>query len=1401
MQVFGIEERHRSDRHSFFEGGRLLAMKDFSTATSRWFTSQLGAPTEVQNRGWEAIGNSNHTLLIAPTGSGKTLAAFLHSIDELLNEAHDGIHTIYISPLKALAMDIDRNLHVPLTQIEGGKNISVGIRTGDTSQSERGKQLRKPPNILVTTPESLFLILTSKARHNLAGVKRIIVDEIHSIASSKRGAHLSLSLARVDALADVKPQRIGLSATVAPVEEVSRFLVPTGEEVTIIDCSAEPNADVRVVCVARNMSKPLRDLSAEKQKNNQELGMWALLVPHIAELVMANRSTIVFVNSRNLCERLTEMLRDHIDHALIRSHHGSLSHQERQQTEDALKRGQLRVIVSTSSLELGVDMGAVDLVIMPDSPHSTASALQRIGRAGHSVGKTSKAVFLPKHRGQLLSLVALVKSVREGQVEQLSCVKNALDVLAQHIVSMVALDCFDVDEMFSLVRSSFCYSRISKQAFCSVLDMLDGKYPDTVFSDIRSRIFWNREQRTIAGKRGAQLLAVANAGTIPDRGLYPVHLGDGGPRIGALDEEMVHEILPGQVFTLGAATWRVESINRDRVIVNPAPGVPGRLPFWRGDGPSRSFGMGELIGRVAGELSVDNEADWLKDLGFDEHAINNTIEFVSEQAACSAMPTDRRVVVERFEDEVGEGRVAILTPYGRAFHHTWVIYLKSAIPELSKSSAQVVWDDNGILMSFAGCLSASVSVFFPSSAEHIREDIKNAVAGSALFASVFREAAGRSLLLPKHRVGKRSPLWLTRLRSQRLLSVALGYPEFPLVAETYREILQEKLEVENFEQFVSKLSSRQIEIQDFDVKKPSPWCRGLLTAFTASFLYQGDVPAAEKKLAALQTNSKLLEELLGVDPTFTPLSASAIEEFEALIRHQGSWRIEEPADLRDLLLHLGEMTYAELHTYYDVKRELVEAAIRDNFVSNVVLGGEKYVVSAHEKLLYENRDLKQIVGRYSRTHGPFAPQTVSTRLDASVAAVTEALDAMVTSGQLVLAGFTQGAGAKYCDEGVSKRLRRVEVEKLRNQIQPVSHSQWCLFLAQWHGVLTKSKTLEGAVSQLQGIALPLLELVTEILPGRVEGFSSQMLERSIARGDVVIVGAGGKGKDVKVRLVLRRNVDVAVHEPLTPAELEVLEVIKRLGAAFWVEVQGELPKQQSKKFENALWNLVWKGLVVNDTLEPLLNKASGKKNAVPTGRWSFVKKSKREMVEGIHYDAMQLVDCYGVVCKKHSKHHGVPVRPTFAVYESAERLGKLRSGIFVEGIVGLQYASVDAINVLRGPSKGNVWEVSAFDPCQPFGTFLPWGEEHKHIKKALGARVVFVDGILAIYRVKSKWSIFVTPDSSEFAMAIEFLKEGARTNLLVRKINNKRVGSSTFKNKLIDYGFEETYDGLEYQAH
>src|SRR6267143_612004 len=973
----------------------------FSTPVRDWFRSAFAEPTSVQERGWGEVAAGRHVLMAAPTGSGKTLAAFLWCIDRLTIEAlppeAERCRVLYVSPMKALAHDVDRNLRSPLIGIGHhmqsmglvAPDISVAIRTGDTPADARRSMERHPPDILITTPESLFLILTSAARKMLGSVRWLIVDEIHSVASTKRGSHLALSLERLCELTRVEPQRIGLSATQRPLEEVGRFLGGADREVAIVDAGRLKTMEVRVEVPVEDMTRlTAEDEDGAKGGNS----IWPAIYPRLLQLIREHRSTIVFVNSRRLAERVAARVNDLAEEELVRAHHGSIAREQRMLIEDELKAGRLRGLVATSTLELGIDMGAVDLVLQVEAPPSVAAGIQRVGRAGHSVGEISRGVIIPKFRGDLLESAAVVEGMLEGRSESTVVPRKPLDVLAQQIVAMCALDEWEVEKLGRVVRRAYPYGDLGPLAFESVLDMLSGRYPSDQFGELRPRIVWDRVAGKVRGRAGAQRLAVTNAGTIPDRGLFSVNLAEDGRRVGELDEEMVYETRVGETFVLGASTWRIVDITPSQVIVTPAPGEPGKIAFWKADAPSRPVELGAALGKMVRELRSLDPGAAAKRLreraGFDDLAIKNLLAYLEDQAAATgAVPDDRTLVVERFRDEIGDWRVCIHTPFGGRVHAPLALAIESHLQEKLGIDARAMWTDDGIALHLPDVDTPPSLDELMLDPEEVEALVNAQLPGSALFAGRFRENAARSLLLPRRRPGQRTPLWQQRMRSAGLLKVAGQYPDFPILAETWRECMADHFDMGALMTLLRGIRSREVRVVAVDTERASPFASSLLFSYVAEFMYAGDSPLAERRAQALTLDRELLAELLGSEDLRELLDPDAIAAVEVELQGLLPERFPRDADeAHDLLVRLGDLSDTEAAAR-GITQEWLRALERERRAVVVRAAGEPRWIAAEDAGRYREalgaslpvglpeaflnpgtRPLESLARRWARTH-------------------------------------------------------------------------------------------------------------------------------------------------------------------------------------------------------------------------------------------------------------------------------------------------------------------------------------------------------------------------------------------------------------------------------------------------
>ncbi|MFI7741427.1 Lhr family ATP-dependent helicase [Kocuria rhizosphaericola] len=1550
------------------------ALSLFTEHTRAWFSGAFAAPTAAQEGAWRAIAARRHALIVAPTGSGKTLAAFLWALDRFVAEAADrpvagttagapagaaagggslrtkarsasasggrrGTRVLYISPLKALGVDVERNLRAPLIGISQTARhagieppeISVGVRSGDTPQAIRRALLTNAPDILITTPESLYLMLTSKARETLTDVQTVIVDEVHAVAGTKRGAHLAVTLERLDALLEQPVQRIGLSATVEPIETVARFLGGRGP-VTVVAPRAEKTWDLTVSVPIPDMTV-LGGPSASPSLAGSAFGdddldalaptttasIWPHVEERVVDLVLENRSTIVFANSRGLAEKLTARLNEiyafRVEHTdpdgstpdgaprngtgphdggapglpagsapqqvgdvlrsalagpdpagagvptapepadlrrqtgryegaapvLARAHHGSVSKDQRAVIEDDLKTGRLRCVVATSSLELGIDMGAVDLVVQIEAPPSAASGLQRVGRAGHQVGEVSRGWFYPKHRGDLLDAAVTVERMLQGRIEPLAVPLNPLDVLAQQTVAATALGPVDVEEWFDTVRRSCPFLTLPRSAYDATLDLLAGRYPSDEFAELRPRIVWDRETGTIEGRPGAQRLAVTSGGTIPDRGLFAVYLvgeqdGKNSKRVGELDEEMVYESRVGDVIALGASSWRIEEITHDRVIVSPAPGVPGKLPFWHGDGPGRPVELGRAVGRfnreIAGASAEDARAR-LAAAGLDEWAADNLLAYVGEQKeAVGQVPSDRLFVVERFHDELGDWRVVLHSPFGMPVHAPWALAVGARLHERYGLDGSAQAADDGIVLRVPAMEDEPPGAeLFVFDADELDQIVTEEVGGSALFASRFRECAARALLLPRRDPGRRSPLWQQRQRSAQLLDVARKYPQFPIILETIRECLQDVYDLPALKELHRAVERRSIRVVEITTEQPSPFARTLLFGYVAQFLYEGDSPLAERKAAVLSLDAALLNELLGRAELRELLDPEVIERTEAeLQRLAPDRRLRGIEGAADLLRLLGPLTTAEAVRRLqdpgdpespcpeDVAAGWLDQLVAANRALRVHLRGVEHWAAIEDASRLRDAlgvplpmgvplafvepvedPLADLVSRYARTHGPFTVDEAAARLGLGTAVVRTTLERLAADRRVVEGEFRpvrpDGGGAgpaasEWCEAEVLRRIRRRSLAALRRDVEPVPGQVYARFLPAWQHV-GRGHQLRGedgvltVVDQLAGVAVPASAWEPLVLAARVADYRPELLDELTASGEVLWSGAGSlAGDDGWVSLHLSESAQLTLPPAETLAaaaaaldstlERRVLDVLAPGGAWFFPQLLGLLDAAgepvPAAELTTALWNLVWSGLVTNDTFLPVRSLLSGGQAAhrhrskaprgrstsrrgaarlrpggasrpgiggalratagaatlerhdspLVAGRWSVLRPEPLDPTLRASATAELLMDRYGVVTKGPVAVEELPggFATVYKVLSTLEDTGRARRGYFIEGLGAAQFAQAATVDHLRTFSTDDqvraeepvALALAATDPANPYGAALEWPE-------------------------------------------------------------------------------------------
>jgi ATP-dependent Lhr-like helicase len=1532
----------------------------FSPATATWFREVFARPTDAQVGAWRAISSGENALVIAPTGSGKTLAAFLWALDDLTRapltpstqpNPKGRCRVLYVSPLKALAVDVERNLRAPLAGItqtalrlnQTPPSVTVGVRSGDTSAADRRALSTRPPDILITTPESLFLMLTSAAREILRSVQTVIVDEVHALAGTKRGAHLEVSLERLQALTESdgatspipRPlQRIGLSATVRPPERVAAFL-GGAHPVRVVAPHAEKSWDLSIVVPVEDMSDlgATASISTQRPSNLEDEqappkppSIWPHVENRILDVISGHRSTIVFANSRRLAERLTAHLndlqaerlgeatdpfpppaqlmaqsgassgRDGSSGAVIaRAHHGSVSKEQRAQIEDDLKSGRLPCVVATSSLELGIDMGAVDVVVQVEAPPSVASGLQRVGRAGHHVGATSRGVFFPNHRGDLIASAVVVERMRQGAIEEVSELRNPLDVLAQQVVATVSVEDAKVEDLYALVRRAHSFRELPYSAFEAVLDMLSGRYPSEEFAELRPRLVWHRDTGVLVARPGAQRLAVTSGGTIPDRGLFGVFLvGEGnasgrhqaGRRVGELDEEMVYETRVGDVFTLGTTSWRVEQITHDQVLVSPAPGSPGRLPFWKGDAPGRPLELGRAFGRFVREVGgMRREAATarLREAGLDESAASNLVAYLAEQQATTgALPTDRTVVFERFRDELGDWRVCVHCPLGTGVLNPWALAVEHAARERYGMEVQATATNDGMVLRVPDTESQPPSAeLLISDPELLESVITDEVGSSALFAARFRENAARALLLPRRDPKSRSPLWQQRMRSAQLLTVAARYPEFPIVLETMRECLNDVFDLDGLLEVQRQLASRSVRIVEVETKEPSPFARSLLFGYVGAFVYEGDVPLAERKAAALSLDATLLAELLGKDGIKQLLDAGVIASIEADLQClSADKQVTTPEQMFDLLRTAGPFTRLELAARsvpgLDVA-QAVDTLLDDRRVVELRIAGREMLAIVED--ISRLRDglgipippgvaatfteaaahpIDDLVMRWARTHGPFVISSVAERYGLGRAVVESACEGLVNSGTLVAGSFVDLTGEaanerrQYCHSRVLALIKRRTLALLRKGVEPVEQVAFARFLAEWQGVGSGARGVDavlGAIEQLSGYPIPASAVESMILPARIANYTPAMLDELTAAGEIYWVGDGPIGdSDGWVRWYVADQDPHSTHgEPEQYRGQEIMAALDERGASFFdTLLPSGLAVADRSQYVDALWDLVWAGLVAADTFAPVRSLASsgahrrpnrpiarthrvrlaggglrgpGRTPRVTTpttaGRWSLIQRSSASAADRLASDIFALLDRYGVVTRGSvlTENAEGGFGAAYRALSSLEEAGQCRRGYFVEGLGAAQFALTGAVDRLRtyqrepaepaAPEKPNAVVLAACDPANPYGAGLPWPdrEGHRPGRKA-GALVVLMGGALIFYVERGgKTLLSFSEDPGKLAPAAAALASSVQQGLLgkltVERADGTHIfGSIRVSEALQNAGFRMTPQGL-----
>jgi ATP-dependent Lhr-like helicase len=1488
----------------------LHGLEGFHAAVCDWFFASFAGPTGPQALGWPVIARGDSTLILSPTGSGKTLAAFLWCINRLMFEAVPPpparCRVLYVSPLKALAVDIERNLRAPIAGVaamalfrsDAHHVPEVSVRTGDTPGRERARFRRRPADILITTPESLYLLLTSSAREALRSIDTVIVDEIHALAPTKRGAHLALSLERLEALTRTRLQRIGLSATQRPLEEVARFLGGAGRgwapmpppddlveyrPVTIVDASHPKTLDLRIEVPVEEMAK--QGESGELPSGSAapaSPSIWSAIHPRLLELIESHRTTLIFVNSRRVAERLAAALNELAGRTLVLAHHGSIARPQRVEIENQLKQGAVPALVATSSLELGIDMGTIDLVVQIEAPPSVASGLQRIGRAGHQVGATSAGVIFPKYRGDLVAAAAVARQMDLGNVEETRYPRNPLDVLAQHIVAMTALEPWRVDILFETVRGAAPFTELSRGIFESVLDMLAGRYPSDEFAELRPRVTWDRIGGTVVARAGARRVAIVNGGTIPDRGLYGVFLDGahtGSARVGELDEEMVFESRVGETFVLGASTWRIQEITHDRVLVSPAPGQPGKLPFWRGDGPGRSLELGREIGVMVRELRGARPDAALERLisrhHLDRRAAANLQQYLADQAAASTVPDDRTLVVERSRDELGDWRVCVLSPLGGRIHAPWSMAVAAGVRQETGLDVESTWTNDGFVVRFPDSDEPPDLRLVLPRADEAEALVLKELGATALFAARFREIAARALLLPRRRPGGRAPLWQQRKRAADLLAVAAQYASFPMLLEAYRECLQDVVDMPALVTTLRDIEQGIVQVVTHDVTAPSPFAASLLFGYVANYIYEGDTPLAERRAHALAIDHAQLRELLGEAELRALLAPEVLDEVEGQLQHLDERHRARSLDaLHDLLLRIGDLSGPEL------ARRCSPPGLADGIstlraqhrVLALTIAGESRFVAVEdasryrdglgvelpagipEALLMPVRDARgDLVRRYGRTHGPFTADQVAHRFGVPRVIVEPVLRRLAAAGKLVEGEFRPGGTHReWCDPDVLRSLRRRSLARLRQDVEPVDPAVLGRFIATWQGVTRRRSGLDAildAVDSLQGAALPASVLEREILPARIEGYRPADLDSLAAAGEVAWCGLEPLGdRDGRIALYLTDHLQRLWRpspEPgtlvLTPLEARIVEHLKAAGACFFPALQDGLGGGFPADTVGALWSLVWKGLVTNDTFHALrafvareereerrrgrLRRAFRSRRATPPtagGRWALTTSRMAGIASATEWSTAvtrQLLARYGIVTRESVAAEWVPggFGTVYAVLKAMEETGRIRRGYFAAGVGAAQFALPPALEQLRAlkeePDIPEVVHLAATDPANSYGAILRWPEKltgtGRGPSRSVGASVIMVNGACVAWVAKAGRALLVDLPDDEPArttigraladrLATLALESG---RLLVSEINGAPAREHALAPYLVERGFTASALGFSVSRH
>jgi ATP-dependent Lhr-like helicase len=1284
--------------------------------------------------------------------------------------------------------------------------------------------------------------------------------------------------------------------------------------VTIVDASEPKKLDLRIEVPVEDMARmgQREELpSGAASQGPKRTSIWAAIHPRLVEIVRQRTSTIIFVNSRRIAERLAGAINELAGEQLARAHHGSLAAAQRSEIEEQLKAGRLRALVATSSLELGIDMGAVDLVIQIEAPPSVASAMQRIGRAGHHVGAASEGVIFPKYRADLIACAAVTKAMHEGLVESTRYLRNPLDVLAQQIVAIVAqppgktidgkgkkLDAapqdlvteIPVEDLFRLIRGAAPFSSITRTAFTGVLDLLAGRYPSDEFADLRPRITWDRVRDVLSPREGVKMLAILNGGTIPDRGLYGVFLsGTEGKtvRVGELDEEMVFESRTGDTFILGASTWRIDEITHDRVLVSPAPGQPGKMPFWHGDNPGRPLEFGRRIGALVREIrALPRNAAMsrlIREHDLDTLAAENMIRFLADQEiATTVVPDDRTIVIERTRDEMGDWRVCVLTPFGSRIHAPWAMAISGRIRASGGPDVEAMWGDDGFVLRFPDSDGPPDSDLVLLDADEATDLVLRQLSGTALFAAKFRESAARALLLPRRRAQGRAPLWQQRKRAYDLLAVASRYPGFPILLEAYRECMRDVFDMPALLETLRGISQRNVRVHVADTRTPSPFASSLLFSYVANYIYDGDAPLAERRAQALSIDQEQLRDLLGDADLRELLDAEAIAEVEEQL--QGlleTQRVRSADGIHDLLLRIGDLSRDELQRRL-ADPELMgqlERLLRARRLLEIKIAGEKRLIAVEDAARYRDalgvplppglapallpsveKPALELLRRFARTHGPFTLREATTRFALDTPSVETALQSLLLDGRILEGGFRPGGVYReWCDAEVLRLIRRKSLARLRREVEPIEQQTFARFATHWQGVLQRRRGLDAlldTIEHLQGAPLAASLLETAILPARLANYAPGSLDTLIAAGEVAWCGFDSLGEhDGRIGLFLAEKLrSLLPPRPgsppeLDPKELALVEQLARTGAAFFAQLHEAVGGGYPGETLDALWNLVWRGLVTNDTFHALrayvarptassrqpkrqhnLPSFRSRRTTPPSaqGRWSLVPASTATPTEWSHAVAHQLLNRYGVLTRESAANENLPggFSAIYDVLKALEESGRIRRGYFVAGLGATQFALPAAVDLLRGLRTGPSLEkpemvlLAATDPANLYGSVINWppqaeGEEPRQLTRGAGASVITRNGELVAYLRRNQPSLqtFLPPDEPDRANTARDLslflaalaqqemerREDQRGGMLISTINGQPAARHFLAQFLQEAGFHLAPMGLNYR--